>query len=296
MNTGVDARGATAAFDGASCKICGRRQLAIAGHTARCSHCGVLLYYPYPSGSHPSFTTREEALSWYTRSAAFNHVNFTRMLRFAAGKRPATAALSILDFGGGGGQFALVCRSHYPLATVYLVDVNDDSALAEWKPFSKRLAFRSFPDDATRFDFIFLNDVFEHLDDPVSVLRMLAGKLAPGGKIFIDTPRQFWIYPLTRWLSRELHLKVLRGTVSPMHLQIWSTRSFRLALERTGLRAEKVSRWAEFTMPADFYLDNMGITQPLVRFAGRAMYAAAGLILRNKIVCVLGRPDSAGSR
>jgi len=294
MNTGVDE---AAVFGGACCKICGRCGLEITGHTARCGHCGVLLYYPYPPGSHPSFTTREESLSWYTRSAAFNHVNFTRMLRFAAGERSAAAALSILDYGGGGGQFALVCRSHYPLATVYLVDVNDDSALAEWAPFSTRLRFTAFPGDATRFDLIFLNDVFEHLDDPVSVLRMLAGKLARGGRIFIDTPRQFWIYPLTRLLSRGLHLKVLRGTVSAMHLQIWSRASFRLAVERAGLRVERLARWAEFTMPPEFYLNNMGITHPLLRFAGRATYAAAGFILRNKIVCVLGEQSAAaGSR
>jgi len=282
----------TGGRDATRCKICGGRDLRITGHTARCVQCGVLLYYPYPAGSQPSFTTREEALRWYTTSASFNHSNFTRMLRFAAGACSPATALTILDYGGGGGQFALVCRSHFPLATVHLVDLNDRSALAEWEPFSRRLPFASFPGDATRFDLIFLNDVFEHLDDPVSVLRMLAGKLKNGGRIFIDTPRQFWIYPLTRLLSRQLHLKVLRGTVSTMHLQIWNAVSFRLAVEQAGLRIEKLSRWAEFTMPATFYLDNMGITHPLLRLAGRTMYAVASFVLRNKIVCVLARNGS----
>jgi len=275
----------------ARCKICGDPGLAVTAHTARCRHCGVLLYYPYPAASEPCFTTSDAALNWYGISAAFNHTNFTRMLRYATAGQPAMAPLSILDYGGGGGQFALICKSHFPRAAVYLLDINDNSALQEWAPFSHRLQFDAFAADTTRFDFIFLNDVFEHLDDPAATLRRLAGKLKPDGKIFIDTPRQFWIYPLTRILSRRLHLKLLRGTVSPAHLQIWSARAFGIAIQRAGLHVERMTAWAEFTLPCEYYLANMGITDPALRFAGRAMYVAARFILRNKIACVLTNPE-----
>lgn len=30
------------------CKICECTQLQIVAHTAKCTNCGVLLYYPYP--------------------------------------------------------------------------------------------------------------------------------------------------------------------------------------------------------------------------------------------------------
>jgi SAM-dependent methyltransferase len=259
-------------------------------HTAKCGQCGVLLYYPYPAGSRPAFVTDEEKLGWYGRSAFFNHANFTRMLRFAVTDERPADELIVLDYGGGGGQFALVCKSHFPRAVVHLVDINDESALEEWKPFSRRILFADFGEDTARFDLIFLNDVFEHLDDPVGTLRLLAGKLTPQGKIFIDTPRQFWIYPLTRSVSRNLHIKVLRGTVSPFHLQIWSDRALRRAVETSSLAVLKWATWAEFTMPPEFYLDNMRITSTLVRSLGRAAHHAAGLILRNKLVCLLRRP------
>lgn len=271
------------------CKICGCDRLFILSHSATCGECGVLLYYPYPSGGHANFATEEEKRVWYGRSAFFNHANFTRMLRYAVtGERPLDP-LSILDFGGGGGQFALVCRSHFPRSSVCLVDLNDDSALEEWKPYSRRIAFAGFAADPTRFDFIFLNDVLEHLHDPVDELRLLAAKLTPRGKIFIDTPRQFWIYPVTRLASRKLHLKVLAGTVSRDHLQIWSEKAFGLAAQASGLAVLKRDTWAEFTMPAEYYLDNMQIKSSVVRALGHAMYRASGLVVRNKLVCVLQR-------
>jgi 2-polyprenyl-3-methyl-5-hydroxy-6-metoxy-1,4-benzoquinol methylase len=272
-----------------ACKICESAALDILEHTARCRRCGVLLYYPYPPASQPNFMTEDEKLSWYSASARYNHRNFTRMLHYVTKDLPMAAPLLMLDFGGGGGQFAPICRSLFPRATVYLVDINDHSALDGWAPFSRRIPFADFAADNTKFDVIFLNDVLEHLHDPVGTLRLLSDKLKDAGKIFIDTPRQFWIYWLTRLLSHRLHLKVLRGTVTRSHLQIWSDRAFRVAAERALLRPVKSTTWAEFTMPWEFYVNNMGITNPALRFAARVVYGVSGLVLRNKIVCVLGK-------
>lgn len=72
------------------CKICGSSSLVTFAHTAKCSNCGVLLYYPYPNiesetssdGGEKCWQTREQALAWYSKSSFFNHSNFTNMLRF----------------------------------------------------------------------------------------------------------------------------------------------------------------------------------------------------------------------
>lgn len=39
-----------------------------------------------------------------------------------------------------------------------------------------------------KFDYIFLNHVFEHLDNPVGVLKDLVSRLNKGGKIIIEIP------------------------------------------------------------------------------------------------------------
>jgi 2-polyprenyl-3-methyl-5-hydroxy-6-metoxy-1,4-benzoquinol methylase len=277
-----------------TCKICSSANLALFAHTAKCRECGVLLYFPYPesdgklvSDGEGKGWPREEALRWYSESSFLNHSNFTDMLRFAMDESQRNKKLDLLDYGGGGGQFALVAKSHFPEAEVYITDIADDALLDEWRPLNRQIPFKDFAGDETKFDIIFMNDVFEHVSDPLGVLRQLAGKLKAGGRIFVDTPKQFWIYPIARTLSRSLYAKVLRGTVTTFHLQIWSRNAFEKTVADSGLAIVKYHETSEFTMPAEFYLQNMGITNRAVRFIGGLFYRNAKYLTKNKIMCVL---------
>jgi len=278
------------------CKICGSQSLVTFAHTAKCSNCGALLYYPYPdddsklvSDGEGKNWPREQVLDWYSKSSFFNHTNFTNMLRFAMSESDKGKKLDILDYGGGGGQFALVCKSHFPEATVYITDISDESLLKEWSASNTQIPFKDFEKNETQFDFIFMNDVFEHVSDPLFVLKQMKKKLKKGGKVFIDTPKQFWIYPFTKLFSKTIYTKVLKGTVSTAHLQIWTKNSFELVVSESGLKIYKYEETSEYTMPADFYMRNMGITNPIIRLAGKIFYGNAKLLAKNKIVCVLER-------
>ena len=105
--------------------------------------------------------------------------------------------------------------------------------------------------------------------------------------MFIDTPKQFWIYPISKLISKSLYTKVLRGTVSTAHLQIWSRRSFDLAVKESNLKICKYEESSEYTMPAGYYMKNMGINNPILKLAGQLFYGNAKWLARNKIVCVL---------
>jgi 2-polyprenyl-3-methyl-5-hydroxy-6-metoxy-1,4-benzoquinol methylase len=280
----------------AACKICGSESLQLIAHTAQCERCGVLLYYPYPGEErHPGEKespeqSREKYRQWYLQAARMNHLNFTNAIHFTVDGVWKGEKLTVLDYGGGGGQFALVLRSHFYNAEVYMVDIDDHSLVDEWSCMNRHVRYADFRSDPTQFDFIFLNDVFEHVADPVATLRLLSGKLAEGGKIFIDTPRQFWLYPVLKWIARRsLYETLLRGTVSTAHLQIWSQRALERAIRGAGLRSEKSVKISEFTMPPDFYLDQTKISNPLLRTAGRVFYRLARYIAKNKILCVLSR-------
>ena len=283
------------------CKICGSAKLDLRGHTARCQECGVLLYFPYPTADEPQSTRstadiRAEYIAWAERSAYRSHRNFTDNILFTIPPSRTSERLRILDFGGGGGQFALVAQSHLPHAELSIVDVSEDTLLEACRPLNHQIAFDAFPTDETRFDYIFMNDVFEHVSDPIKVLRMLRDKLAPGGRIFIDTPRQFWLYPILRALPfAPLYEKLLAGTVTKSHLQIWSDTAFDLAAAQANCVFEKRSVDSALTMDADFYLDNMGIQSGPLRRVGQALHAVGRFILRNKIFCILSAAPSGSS-
>ena len=275
------------------CKICGSKSLAIRKETARCTACGVLLFYPYPdekelfnSWAHMDAVG---SAAWYAKSAWYNHTNFTRMLRFAADNWHAGRRVRFLDYGCGGGQFALVAKSHFPFSQVFCTDASDSAVLPEWRCLQTQIRFSEFQQNEIRFDLIFLNDVFEHVSGPIELLRLLASKLEPNGKIFIDTPKSFWLYPATRILSPTLHDKLLHGTLSLAHLQIWSPRAFKTAVCKAGLKICKYKEINEYTMPAAYYLDNMRISNQLVRLAGFAFYRLAKSLARNKIMALVSR-------
>lgn len=274
------------------CKICNSPKIKIFRHTAKCKNCGVLLYYPYPkddeeiinSGDVKSFG---DSFSWYAKSSFLNHKNFTKMLQYTIDKSYTEKTFNVLDFGGGGGQFALVCKSHFPRSKVYITDIDDSSLLDEWKKYNIQISHKDFLNDTTKFDFIFMNDVFEHLSNPDTILCILQNKLKSNGKIFIDTPRQFLIYPITKILSKDLYSKVLKGTVSTAHLQIWSKKSFLKCITNSNLFLSKYKEIGEFTMDPDFYMKNMGIKSFFIKGLGRIFYQLTLKVLKNKILAVL---------
>jgi len=170
------------------CKICESNQLIVFNHTATCSNCGVLLNYPYAPIRENDFLERpalsqeehdqvqEKWLDWYIKSGERNHHNFTSMASFALSEDERNRSLEVLDYGGAGGQFALIMRSLFPKATTYIVDMQDDALLDQNKSINNQILFKDFDVNKNLYDIIFMNDVYEHLSDPIGVLSMLRKK------------------------------------------------------------------------------------------------------------------------
>tara|TARA_B100000780_G_C21108645_1_gene447847 strand:- start:1783 stop:2283 length:501 start_codon:yes stop_codon:yes gene_type:complete len=163
----------------------------------------------------------------------------------------------------------------------------DIRLLEIYAPMNNQIKFADFENNTKKFDFIFMNDVFEHLTFPLETLELLRGKLKPNGKIFIDTPCTFWLYPITKFFSKRIHTKLLKGTVDSDHQQIWSTKSFYTICHKAGFSVMRFKRLSEYTQPPEFYLDNMGITNPILRLFGKTFFYLSPLISRNKIMAVI---------
>jgi 2-polyprenyl-3-methyl-5-hydroxy-6-metoxy-1,4-benzoquinol methylase len=281
------------------CKICGHKSLELWDHTAKCGSCGALLFYPYLDDDSLEIDTEKVSIEkrkenwffWYKRASKLNHKNFSSMFFFTIPEPEEffDRKIRVLDYGGGGGQFAFVVRSVLPLAEVYIVDINDHALIEQYSPLNRQIKWKDFEGDETLFDFIFLNDVFEHVNDPEGVLKNLSKKLAPGGKLFIDTPKQFWLYPVLRRVNKGLYSKLLKGTVSRAHLQIWTKKSFAYVVDEAGLKLEKYEELSEFTLKPHVYLDKMGIKNRLTLWLGNKFYENAKLLAKNKIQALVIR-------
>jgi 2-polyprenyl-3-methyl-5-hydroxy-6-metoxy-1,4-benzoquinol methylase len=281
-----------------SCKICESKMMTLFSHTAQCSDCGVLLNFPYVQPREINYLQKKlsrsnydaiqkSVLEWHIKSGARNHHNFTNMALFCEEFISRDKKIEALDYGGGGGQFALVLKSIFPNSNISIVDMSDANLLEQYKKINRQIKFSSFEKDRVKFDFIFLNDVFEHLTFPLETLKLLKTKLKVSGKIFIDTPCVFWLYPLTKLFSKSIYTKLLKGTVDYDHQQIWTEQSFKKICTNAGFKILKFKQLSEYTQPPEFYLNNMNIKNSFLRFVGKIFVKLSPLIARNKIMAVI---------
>ena len=83
------------------------------------------------------------------------------------------------------------------------------------------------------FDYVTMDQVIEHVVDPVETLKGVSRILKPGGRLIASTPNaQGWgaAFFGRKWLNWH----------APYHLHFFSRRSFHLAAEKAGLEIDSV--------------------------------------------------------
>ena len=230
--------------------------------------------------------SEEQNYEWYENSFVRKLEGFKDIISFVF-KKSSQKEYKILDYGGSSGQFALIFKSVFPKADVFITDINDNSLFKEYSIMNKQIKFNNFNNDINKFDVIFLNDVYEHVSDPVNLIEILEKKLNDDGLIFIDTPRQFWIYPFFKLFNKYIYRKILRGTVSGAHLQIWNEKSFKVSLRNTKLKIFKKKYYTELTQDPEYYVRGMTINN---KFLKRIIIFGVSILLftfKNKIFVIL---------
>lgn len=113
--------------------------------------------------------------------------------------------------------------------------------------------FASLEDEITqgaRYDVVWLQNVLEHVIDPVTLMRQLKTLTAPGGRLVVTVPNDF---------SRLQHTALTTGRIDrtfwvalPDHLSYFSADSLRRIASRTGWTCRNLL--ADF--PVDWFLFN----------------------------------------
>jgi SAM-dependent methyltransferase len=111
-------------------------------------------------------------------------VNYNRYLLDTV-RHHAPRGGKVLDFGAGGGQFAV------PLAELGM-DVTalepDETLRGRLRAHGLRAAASMQELGDSAFDYIYTLNVLEHIEDDSSALRSLHAKLTPGGRLLIYVP------------------------------------------------------------------------------------------------------------
>jgi SAM-dependent methyltransferase len=151
----------------------------------------------------------------------------------------------VLDVGCGAGAVAKAVKRERPDLVVLGCDLSESAlALAASSPegVDFRLATAErLPFGDGEFDFAWIFDVLEHVDDPERVLHEVARVLKPGGGFHIVLPLEGQprtLYRLVRCGSRWT-AKVRHGG----HIQIFSAERFRSMASSAGLPVVR-TRWS----------------------------------------------------
>ncbi len=151
----------------------------------------------------------------------------------------------VLDVGCGGGSIAKAVKRARPDLEVSGCDWSE-SALKAARSHPEGVDFRlataeRLPFGDGEFDFVWIIDVLEHVDDPERVLREVTRVLKPGCGFHIVLPLEGQprtLYSLvgcgTRWTAKVRHAG---------HIQVFSADRFRDLAARCGLRVVR-TRWS----------------------------------------------------
>jgi SAM-dependent methyltransferase len=124
---------------------------------------------------------------------------------------------SVLDYGCGYGVFLDFLRER------------GFSSLAGFDPYSAFERYRNPAALEAEYDFVVLQDVLEHVEEPRALLDEVDRVLRPGGRIVIGTPQAEWLSlrrPLKDWM--QLH--------PPYHLHIYTAAALEALARERGWR------------------------------------------------------------
>ncbi len=203
----------------------------------------------------------------------------------------------VLDVGCGAGSVAKAVKRERPDLEVFACDVSR-SAIAAAGASPEGVDFRlataeRLPFGDGEFDFVWIFDVLEHVDQPEAVLHEVARVLKPGGGFHIVLPLEGQprtLYRLagtgTRWTAKVRH---------GGHIQIFTADRFRIMAGACGLPVVRTRwsyhfalqvldllyfSWLDFRGPVSGSVEDMsaerrGLAGALMRGASRAVATAA---------------------
>lgn len=144
---------------------------------------------------------------------------------------------SLLDVGSGNGDFLRTASG----AGWEVAGVEPDPKarkLASAEGVDVRETLQDWAEHSGSFHYVTASHVIEHVHDPVEFLSMIRNLIAPGGRLYLQTPN----------IDAPTHLRFgpyWRGLEPPRHLVIFNRQSLADALTNAGFESPSLLRYPE---------------------------------------------------
>ena len=238
--------GALTTLGGSACPVCtapALPEIEIPEYRLfRCTDCGCWSSDALVRGAETSF----EPQHYFANDAADRSRWDELFARLGDGAR---AGRSILDVGCGTGAFLGDVARRLPGSHRTGIELDPArGALARQLDPSAEIHTGDALEVAARlagpFDLVTLWDVFEHLPDPVSLLRELRRSLAASGAIYLQTIHERSLLPALGRASYRASggrlTRAVRRTHEAHHLVFFTRAGLAVAAERAGLRIREL--------------------------------------------------------
>lgn len=175
---------------------------------------------------------REKFEAIYHGMQPFNPLTTSRYMELLRKFEGYRSTGRLLDVGYGNGQFLVAARDMgWHAAGTELSEVAHQHARElGLEVFLGDLHEAKFPEES--FDVVRMEEVIEHLPDPVDSLKEVRRVLRPGGVLYLTTPNFNSL--------NQLLLGASWSVFDPGHLHYFTPRSLQLALTRAGFDGYRV--------------------------------------------------------
>jgi SAM-dependent methyltransferase len=207
------------------------------GTIARCANrdCGLGYLEVQPSDDELAALYEEYYYPEHGGAGVFENSTMSKSEQHLAAldERVGLRDKRVLDYGCGVGNFLAVARRHgVRIEGLEFDDVG--RAAAESKGFRVEKSIEAFEPES--FEFVYMNDVIEHLRDPVADLARIRERIRPGGALFVVTMNMKGLTPRVRGAKWGV-------VTNPTHLWFYDETSLSASLRRAGFDRIEVQRW-----------------------------------------------------
>ena len=147
--------------------------------------------------------------------------------------------LNLLDLGCGQGHFTNIIKNKFPDFDVFGIDYSISAinyANSNFKDISFIVANAYHPPFTDEyFDIIVCNNIWEHVPDPLNLLKAISRVLKPNGLLIISTPSRYRLYNLIMTLlGKNISL------MSKLHVTEYTVGQVKEQLRYGGYKVNKV--------------------------------------------------------